>query len=61
MNYLLVMIEETQLKLQELTQQFGTTAEETIECQKQLDTLINLLEQALQNNTAAKGNESSLL
>ncbi|MGG3471099.1 aspartyl-phosphate phosphatase Spo0E family protein [Neobacillus pocheonensis] len=51
MTYLLLMIEETRLKLQELADQFGMTSEETIECRKQLDTLLVLLEQALQNKS----------
>lgn len=56
MTYLLVMIEETQLKLQELVDQYGMTSEKTIECSKQLDTLLYLLEQAIQNKKTTKEN-----
>jgi hypothetical protein len=60
MTYLLVMIEETQLKLQELVDQYGMTSEKTIECSKQLDTLLYLLEQAIQNKKTTEENKASL-
>ncbi|PAE38153.1 hypothetical protein CHI06_18825 [Bacillus sp. 7884-1] len=60
MTYLLVMIEETQLKLQELVDQYGMTSEKTIECSKQLDTLLYLLEQAIQNKKTTEENKPSL-
>jgi hypothetical protein len=60
MTYLLVMIEETQLKLQELVDQYGMTSEKTIECSKQLDTLLYLLEQTIQNKKTTEENKPPL-
>lgn len=61
MTYLVLMIEDTRRKLQELADQFGMTSEKTIECSKKLDTLLYLLEQAIQNKKTTKENKPSLL
>ncbi|MDQ0974596.1 acetone carboxylase gamma subunit [Neobacillus niacini] len=49
MTYLLVMIEETQRKLQRISRSVWNDIRKTIECCKQLDTFLYLLKQALQN------------